>query len=219
MKYTSFDLDLRAFGRTIVDSLEEVPCENLADIVNACLSVKQEQKPLRLGGMAVFSTEHGLSFTPDISSISASGLRRFAGSSDSTLKANLAKKAVFLFFSKNKKPADRRSPLTGKGGVSVKNLTLSAAALLDLNLPLKAIIGLKKRVLKAMIGQPAPVPKEIKIRAFAAFLNGKLQLFLPSEKVGLVVQHSLFSLDYQSLLKLDAALSECMRVATPRGDK
>lgn len=208
MKYISFDLDSRAFGRGIMNFLDTVSRENLPRIISACVTKMNETKVFKLGGAVLLSSDSEVFFSPDAGALSKASFLHFIRSADSGLRAALAKKAVSLYFASDKKTGTKVSTLSA--GVPLKISPLSAGNFTDFGISFDTAIGIKKEILNTLLGRRAASKRDARIRSFATVIDGKIKVCLPQEKLGAVIHSSLPSMDRAALLRLDSGLSDCI---------
>jgi len=210
MKHIGFNLDSRSFCRGILSFLDRTPKAELPRIIGSCIFNKGNSETFKLPGNVVFSSTSQLSFAPDTGAFSRPGFLRFINSSADSFRAAIAKKSVSLYFSETNNGAQLSHSSLEKTGIALNFTDFLTGGLVDFDLSLAAAVGIRKRVLKALLGKPVGGSKSRSLRSYVASEDGKLRVFLPSDKVGVLIQSSLASLDRSALLKLDMALSDCM---------
>lgn len=210
MKHIGFDLDSRSFCKGILSFLDSIPRTKLPRIIDACISKEVNNEPFKLSGNVIFSSSSRLSFVPDTGALSKPGFLRFLHSSTDSFRAAIAKKSVSLYFSEVKNGAENASFSLEKSGITLNFTDFFTGGLAGLDLSLTDAVNIRKRVLRALLGKPVDGGKDKSLRSYVASDGGKLRVFLPSDKVGVLIQSSLSSLDRGGLLKLDMALSSCM---------
>lgn len=210
MKHIVFEVDTRAFGRAVMDFLAEVPREKLPRIISSCMSERGESGDFKLVGTVIVSAGSRPSFFPEKNALLRPSFLHFFRSADPAFRADIAKKAVSLYFPQGAGIPKGEPKNLEKTGVPLKISSLFAGNLGGVDIPFGIAVGVKKKILKALLGQRMTSSRDTKIKAFATVMGGKVKVSLPYEKLGLVVQSSLGSLDHPALLRLDAMLTECI---------